>query len=84
MIVTLLTIAILLFGIFCHFCEKRNGWCTRLNALTAHIVVDNKVDGHLVKSKLRKVLSQLGIEHATLELEDANEECTANETCCHS
>lgn len=27
MIVTLLTIAILLFGIFCHFCEKRNGWC---------------------------------------------------------
>ena len=57
---------------------------TRLNALTAHIVVDNKVDGHLVKSKLRKVLSQLGIEHATLELEDANEECTANETCCHS
>lgn len=28
MIVTLLTIAILLFGIFCHFCEERNGWCT--------------------------------------------------------
>ncbi len=28
MIATLLTIAILLFGIFCHFCEKRNGWCT--------------------------------------------------------
>ena len=57
---------------------------TRLNALTAHIVVDHKVDGHLVKSKLRKVLAQLGIEHATLELEGANEECTANEACCHS
>lgn len=28
MIVTLLTIAILLFGIFCHFCEEHNGWCT--------------------------------------------------------
>ncbi len=57
---------------------------TRLNALTAHIVVDNKVDGHSIKSKLRKVLAQLGIEHATLELEDADEECTANDACCHS
>ncbi len=56
---------------------------TRLNALTAHIVVDNEVDGYIIKSELRKVLAKLGIEHATLELENIDEECTA-EVCCHS
>ncbi|MGM9998052.1 MAG: cation diffusion facilitator family transporter [Candidatus Bruticola sp.] len=55
---------------------------TRLNAMTAHIVVEEKADGCQVKKELRQVLGRLGIDHATLELENFNEECTAAKNCC--
>ncbi|MGM9991778.1 MAG: cation diffusion facilitator family transporter [Candidatus Bruticola sp.] len=57
---------------------------TRLNAMTAHIVVEEHCDGSRVKKELRQVLGRLGIDHATLELENGGEECSAAENCCGS
>ncbi len=45
---------------------------------TMHVVTDN--DHHEIKEKVRKELSEYGIVHATLELEDENEHC-CEENC---
>ena len=48
---------------------------------TMHIVTDS--DGHQVKAQVRQALAQLGIPHATLELEQPGEPCPAL-TCPHT
>lgn len=45
---------------------------------TMHVVTDN--DHYEIKEKVRKELSEYGIVHATLELEDENEHC-CEENC---
>ncbi len=49
------------------------------NFATMHIVTDGEM--HMIKLKVRKKLSELGIGHATLELETSAEHC--DEKMCH-
>ncbi len=49
------------------------------NYATMHIVVDG--DSHKIKDKVREELSEHGIVHTTLELENENEHC--HEEDCH-
>jgi len=54
------------------------------NILTAHVVTDrnyNLDELHDIKSKIRLLLSENEIQHATIEFEVANEQCTM-EKCC--
>lgn len=45
--------------------------------LTAHVVVGNsaKLEHAAIKQRARQVLAELGVHHATLELENESEEC---------
>ena len=47
------------------------------NYITLHVVA--KGDGHEIKHKVREELSEHGINHATIELEDENEHCHEKE-----
>lgn len=47
------------------------------NYITLHLVA--KGDGHEIKHKAREELSEHGISHATIELEDENEHCHEKE-----
>ena len=49
------------------------------NYITLHVVA--KGDGHEIKHKVREELSEHGINHATIELENENEHC--HEKHCH-
>jgi cation diffusion facilitator family transporter len=49
---------------------------TTQNALTAHVVVASLEDGEAVKNRIKEILSEEHIPHATLELETAAECCT--------
>ena len=49
------------------------------NYITLHVVA--KGNGHEIKHKIREELSEHGISHATIELEDENEHC--HEKHCH-
>ena len=49
------------------------------NYITLHVVT--KGDGHKIKHKIREELSEHGISHATIELEDEHEHCHEKE--CH-
>ncbi len=49
------------------------------NYITLHVVA--KGEAHKIKHKVREELSEHGINHATIELEDENEHC--HETECH-
>ena len=49
------------------------------NYITLHVVA--RGDGHEIKHKIREELSEHGINHATIELEDENEHCHEEE--CH-
>ena len=49
------------------------------NYITLHVVASG--DGHEIKHKVREELSEHGINHATIELEDENEHC--HEKHCH-
>lgn len=50
---------------------------TTENALTAHIVVAGLVASETVKTRLKSLLSEAGIHHATLEFETEGEDCGA-------
>lgn len=52
---------------------------TTENALTAHVVVEDLSTMELTKSQLKHLLSDLGICHATLEIENKDSDC--HETC---
>ena len=49
---------------------------TTQNALTAHVVVASLEDGEAVKNRIKEILSEEHIPHATLELETVAECCT--------
>lgn len=49
------------------------------NYITLHVVASG--DGHEIKHKVREELSEHGINHATIELEDEDEHCHEKE--CH-
>ena len=55
---------------------------TTQTALTAHIVVKDITHMHEVKHRLKHDLQDLGIEHATLELELKEEHCDGHCDCC--
>ena len=55
---------------------------TTQTALTAHIVVKDITHMHEVKHRLKHDLQDLGIEHATLELELKEEHCDRHCDCC--
>lgn len=55
---------------------------TTQTALTAHIVVSDIMRMHEVKHRLKHALRELGIEHATFELELQEERCDGHCDCC--
>jgi cobalt-zinc-cadmium efflux system protein len=55
------------------------------NVMTIHIVLDspdNKIDRIKLKRELRAGLKSLGIDHATIEMEEAGEECIFEKDGC--
>ena len=65
-------------------CHHLHIWAisTTQTALTAHIVVKDITHMHEVKHRLKHDLQDLGIEHATLELELKEEHCDGHCDCC--
>ena len=55
---------------------------TTQTALTAHIVVRDILRMHEVKCRLKQALRELGIDHATFELEVKEEHCDGHCDCC--
>ena len=55
---------------------------TTQTALTAHVVVSDITHMHEVKHRLKQALRELGIEHATFELELKDEHCDGHCDCC--
>ena len=50
-------------------------------ALTAHIVISDIDNMHLIKERLKALLGSIGIAHSTLEFEDKAHHCN-DESCC--
>ena len=55
---------------------------TTQTALTAHVVVSDIMRMHEVKHRLKQALHELGIDHATFELEVKEEHCDGHCDCC--
>lgn len=54
---------------------------TTQTALTAHLVIEQNADEENVKKEVKTSLKELGIQHATLELEAGHACCTEAEGC---
>ncbi|NNF36529.1 MAG: cation transporter [Saprospiraceae bacterium] len=55
------------------------------NVMTIHVVLinaDSDIDRTSLKSELRSGLKKLGIDHATIEMEEAGEECIFEKDAC--
>ena len=50
-------------------------------ALTAHVVISDIDNMHLIKERLKALLVSIGIAHSTLEFEDKAHHCN-DESCC--
>ena len=50
-------------------------------ALTAHVVISDIDNMHLIKERLKALLVSIGISHSTLEFEDMAHHCN-DESCC--
>lgn len=50
-------------------------------ALTAHVVISDIDNMHLIKERLKALLGSIGIAHSTLEFEDKTHHCN-DESCC--
>lgn len=50
-------------------------------ALTAHVVISDIDNMHLIKERLKALLGSIGIAHSTLEFEDKAHHCN-DESCC--
>ena len=50
-------------------------------ALTAHVVISDIDNMHLIKERLKALLVSIGIAHSTLEFEDMAHHCN-DESCC--
>lgn len=50
-------------------------------ALTAHVVISDIGNMHLIKERLKALLVSIGIAHSTLEFEDKAHHCN-DESCC--
>lgn len=48
---------------------------TTENALTAHVVLSDRAQSGVVKRRLKELLREAGVRHATLEFESASEQC---------
>lgn len=48
---------------------------TTENALTAHVVLSDRAQPGVVKRRLKELLREAGVRHATLEFESASEQC---------
>ena len=55
---------------------------TTLNALTAHIIVEDLMDGPRITEEIRHRLQEKGISHSTIQVEDKTCEC--HDHNCHA
>lgn len=56
---------------------------TTENALTAHVVIENIEQLEDVKHELKHRLKEVGVQHATIEIELVGSECEEHECDCH-
>lgn len=55
---------------------------TTLNALTAHIIIDDLMDGPKITEEISHKLQEKGISHSTIQIEDKAHECHDHD--CHA